>query len=46
MSFDFVKTEPGDDPMIVEGYFAATPAAVADNPGRNQPIIAGKATDV
>ena len=25
---DFVKTEPGEDPIIVEGYFAAPPAAV------------------
>jgi len=22
---DFVRTEPGDDPIIVEGYFAVTP---------------------
>ena len=24
----FVKTEPGTDPIIVEGFFAATPAKV------------------
>ena len=28
MTLDFVMTEPGDDPKIVEGYFAATPARV------------------
>jgi uncharacterized protein YndB with AHSA1/START domain len=25
---DFVRSEPGDDPIIVEGYFAATPEKV------------------
>ena len=25
---DFVRSEPGDDPIVVEGYFAATPALV------------------
>ena len=28
MTFAFVRSEPGDDPIIVEGYFAATPARV------------------
>ncbi len=28
MTLEFVRTEPGDDPIIVEGYFAATPARV------------------
>ena len=28
MTVEFVRTEPGDDPIIVEGYFAATPAKV------------------
>jgi uncharacterized protein YndB with AHSA1/START domain len=26
MTLEFVRTEPGDDPIIVEGYFAVTPA--------------------
>ncbi len=26
MTLEFVTTEPGDDPIIVEGYIAATPA--------------------
>ncbi len=25
---EFVRTEPGDDPIVVEGYFAAPPARV------------------
>jgi uncharacterized protein YndB with AHSA1/START domain len=25
---EFVKSVPGDDPIVVEGYFAATPARV------------------
>ena len=25
---EFVKSEPGDDPIVVEGYFAASPARV------------------
>lgn len=25
---EFVKSEPGDDPVVVEGYFAASPAKV------------------
>lgn len=28
MTLSFVKTEPGADPIIVEGFFAATPHAV------------------
>lgn len=28
MTLDFVRTEPGDDPIIIEGYFAAPPARV------------------
>jgi len=28
MTFEFVKTEPGADPIIIEGYFAATPEKV------------------
>ena len=28
MTLEFVRTEPGADPIIVEGYFAATPARV------------------
>ena len=28
MTLEFVRSEPGEDPIIVEGYFAATPAAV------------------
>lgn len=28
MTLEFVRTEPGEDPIIVEGYFAATPATV------------------
>ena len=28
MTLEFVRTEPGEDPIIVEGYFAATPASV------------------
>lgn len=28
MTSPFVKTEPGADPIVVEGYFAATPRAV------------------
>ena len=28
MTLEFLRTEPGDDPIIVEGYFAATPARV------------------
>lgn len=28
MTFQFVKTELGSDPIIVEGYFAASPKAV------------------
>ena len=30
MSLSFVKTEIGDDPIVVEGYFAATPEKVFD----------------
>lgn len=26
--FDFVRSEPGDDPIVVEGYFAAKPEKV------------------
>ena len=26
MSPEFVRTEPGSDPIIVEGYFAVAPA--------------------
>ena len=33
MSFEFVTTEPGADPIVVEGYFAAAPARVF-RPGR------------
>jgi uncharacterized protein YndB with AHSA1/START domain len=25
---EFVKSQPGDDPIVVEGYFAAPPAKV------------------
>ncbi len=25
---EFVKSAPGDDPIVVEGFFAATPAKV------------------
>ena len=28
MTLEFVRTEPGEDPIVVEGYFAATPARV------------------
>ncbi|MDH3738355.1 MAG: SRPBCC domain-containing protein [Alphaproteobacteria bacterium] len=28
MSLEFVRSEPGDDPIIVEGYFAVAPAQV------------------
>lgn len=28
MRLEFVRSEPGNDPIIVEGYFAATPARV------------------
>ncbi len=28
MPFSFVKTEPGADPIVVEGFFAASPQAV------------------
>ena len=28
MTLEFVRSEPGTDPIIVEGYFAATPAKV------------------
>lgn len=28
MSWSFVRTEPGDDPIIVEGFFTAPPARV------------------
>ncbi len=28
MTLAFVKTAPGEDPIIIEGYFAATPARV------------------
>lgn len=28
MTLEFVRTEPGEDPIIVEGYFAAAPARV------------------
>ena len=28
MTLDFVKTRPGDEPIVVEGYFAAAPARV------------------
>ena len=28
MTFEFVRTEPGADPIVVEGHFSATPATV------------------
>ena len=28
MNLPFVRTEPGEDPIVVEGYFAAAPALV------------------
>ncbi len=28
MTLEFVKTEPGEDPIVVEGYFAAAPARI------------------
>ncbi len=28
MTWEFVRTEPGKDPIIVEGYFAASPSRV------------------